>query len=262
MRIGDFLQQAAAQLTQAGITTARLDVLVLLADTLGRDKSWILAHADDKLTDDILRNLQQKIAARSKRTPLAYIRGKQEFYGRELAVTPDVLIPRPETETLIDLLKTFKPKRILDTGTGSGAIAITAALELPNAQVSACDISQPALDVAAKNAKNLGAPVTFFASDLLQNASGTYDAIAANLPYVGDNWQRSPETNAEPSLALFAPDDGMALIKKLLKQAPAYINSDGYLLLEADPRQHATITAAPGFEHVTTDGFIVVLQKI
>ncbi|HSW80978.1 MAG TPA: peptide chain release factor N(5)-glutamine methyltransferase [Candidatus Saccharimonas sp.] len=262
MSIGDFLQQATATLTQAGITTARLDVLVLLSDALDRDKSWILAHNNDELPTRTLQGLQQKITTRAARTPLAYIRGKQAFYGRDFAVTPDVLIPRPETETLIDLLKIYKPARVLDVGTGSGAVAVSAASELPNAAIDACDISQAALDIAAKNAKDLGVNVHFIASDLLQNVRGQYDAIAANLPYVSKHWQRSPETNAEPSLALFAEDDGLALIKRLLVQAPGHLNPGGYVLLEADPRQHKTIAVSPGFKHVTTDNFIIVLQKI
>jgi len=262
MTIRDFLQRSITALTQAGVATARLDTLVLLSDTLQRDKSWLLAHGDETLPSDTLQDLQQKITTRSARIPLAYIRGKQEFYGREFTVMPDVLIPRPETEALIDLLKTYKPRQILDVGTGSGAIAITAALEIPSANVDACDISHTALAIAKKNATALGAKVSFFESDLLAAAPKKYDCIAANLPYVSESWQCSPETNAEPILALFAKDEGLALIKKLLSQAPQHLNNKGYVVLEADPRQHAVINATHGFKHIATTGFIIVLQKI
>lgn len=263
MTLGVWLITATAQLAEAGVVTARLDSLVLLADALDKDKSWVLAHGDGDLPANILPDLQTKIAARAARQPLAYIRGVQEFYGRDFTVNPHVLIPRPETEMLIELLKEYRPARILDVGTGSGAIAITAALELPGSHVEACDISQTALTITAKNAQILGAAVTFFESDLLANVTNNYDAIVANLPYVDSSWQRSPETNAEPKLALFAADGGLEIIKRLLAQTPDYLCSNGYLLLEADPRQHAAIiAAAASFRHVTTKNFVVALQKI
>jgi release factor glutamine methyltransferase len=263
--VAAFFRKATRKLTEAGIPTARLDTLVLLADTLKQDKGWSLAHPEHELTDEQSKLLNEQLAKRAKRTPLAYIRGQQEFYGRDFAVNPDVLIPRPETEQIIEQLKALAPKKgtLLDVGTGSGAIAITAALELPHLTVEACDISPAAMQVAKQNADALKAPISFFESDLLQNASGTYDMIAANLPYVDESWERSPETNAEPALALFAADHGLALIHELVNQAPNHLIKDGYLLLEANPRQHKAITeSAHQFTPKTTDGFILVLQKL
>jgi release factor glutamine methyltransferase len=262
MTAATFLTHATQQLVASGIATARLDALVLLSDALAKDKSWVLAHPEFILTDAALRGLHAKLDKRARRMPLAYIRGRQEFYGRDFSVTPDVLIPRPETETMISVIKGLAPASLLDVGTGSGAIAITACLELPNSAVAGCDISIAALTIARQNAARLKAPVTFFVSDLLSGTPAHYDAIAANLPYVDPYWDRSPETDAEPAIALFADDAGLAYIKKLIEQAPATLNKNGYLILEADPRQHAAITAyAAQFAHVATDGFVVTLQK-
>lgn len=262
MTLDAFLQGATSRLGDAGILTARLDAQVLAAYVLDVDRAWLLAHGDYQLTTGQAHVLEQMLAKRVARIPLAYLFEHWSFYGRLFDVTPAVLIPRPETETLVEHLIALSPKRILDVGTGSGAIAITAALELPDAQVSGCDISESALAVAHQNTDKFEAPVEFFTSNLLARAKGRYDAVIANLPYVDRAWECSPETNAEPELALFADDHGLALIKKLIAQAPGKLSPKGYLLLEADPRQHAEIikTAAPTFSHVKTDDFALIFR--
>lgn len=265
MTVEQFLKEAALIFTKAGIQSARLDAQVLLADALRHDKSWLLAHPTHPLSDGLLKLLRSQVAARAKRMPLAYVRGQQEFYGREFKVTPQVLVPRPETEQLITELSGLHlppGSVLLDVGTGSGAIAITAALELPTLTVEACDISLDAIDIARANAERLDAHIEhFFVSDLL-NEAGYYEVIAANLPYVGPDWLRSPETNYEPGLALFADNQGLALINKLLQQAPQHLSADGYLLVEADPRQFDAIIAfAPKqLVHLATNGFILSFQ--
>jgi release factor glutamine methyltransferase len=266
MTIAHFLRETTAQFEAAGIMSARLDAQVLLERALKQNKAWLLAHGEDRIDDEKLPLLQEQARRRAARQPLAYILGRQEFYGRTFVVTPAVLIPRPETETIIDELKKLPlpdGARVLDVGTGSGAIAITAELELPHLRTEACDISPEALGVATQNAERLGAHVHFFASDLLARAEHTYDTIIANLPYVADDWERSPETNFEPRMALFAEDTGLALIKKLLEQTPAYLTKNGYLILEADPRQFARIkkAAAASFTFVRSEGFVLILQK-
>jgi release factor glutamine methyltransferase len=263
--IAQFLAETIPAFAKAGILTARLDALVLLGDALGRDKSWILAHDDSEIPAGILASLKHNTTLRAKRMPLAYVRGHQEFYGRTFLVTPSVLIPRPETEQLITELKALNLRRgslLLDVGTGSGAIAITTALEVPQLRVEACDISAGALDIARQNADRLGVYIErFFESDLLSQA-GRYDVIAANLPYVGPDWLRSPETDFEPGLALFADNNGLSLIEKLLKQSLTHLNPDGYLLLEADPRQFVDIKrAAPKrLVQTATNGFVLAFQ--
>lgn len=265
--LGKWIATATERLRQADIDTARLDVLVLLSDELKRDKSWLLAHAEHKLSSEQQMRLDEKIAKRLQRQPLAYIRGYQEFYGRNFVVTPAVLIPRPETETLIELLLTLPKKpadKLIDVGTGSGIIAITAKLEMPELAVYASDIDTSALQIAQKNAAHNNAPITFFQQDLLDAPpTETFDFITANLPYVAKNWRLSPETQFEPATALFADNDGLALIQKLLQQSTRYLAAQGYMLLEADPRQQQRIieAAAHNYSLRVQKDFILVLQK-
>ena len=219
--------------------------------------------------DHLLRQRLQHI-------PLAYLLGHKEFYGRTFAVTPDVLIPRPETETLIDIARELTlpdAPTVCDVGTGSGCIAITLALELPQSVLYATDISPAALDIARHSATALSANVTFVHSNLLdafhnpakiQNLQSKirFDLIVANLPYVDPSWQRSPETDHEPSLALFAEDNGLALISQLIAQAPACLTKNGRLLLEADPEQHDMIVRQArqhGFRELQRRDYVVAL---
>jgi len=267
MTISKWLEDSTAQLKAAGVTSARLDAEVLLAYSLDKDRAWLIAHSDephDATTADAL--LQRRL----KREPIAYITGFKEFYGRNFAATPDTLIPRPETETLIDIVKNLpllEKTVIHDVGTGSGCIAITLALEIPNAgTVSASDYSVKAVAVAKQNAKALGADISIRQDDLMDThyTTGGVDVIVANLPYVDTSWEVSAETHAEPALALYADDSGLALIKRLIEQASTRLISGGYLVLEADPRQHDDIVAfghSHGFDWYQTEGFIVVLQR-
>jgi release factor glutamine methyltransferase len=202
------------------------------------DRSYLAAHGDEQLQDTSI--IDSFAARRAEGEPLAYILGYREFYGRRFFVTPDVLIPRPETETIIDIVKDLKPEKILDVGTGSGCIAITCALET-DAQVDAVDISDDALRIAQRNAAHHGAKVNFHKSDLLSNFQPDPNTlIIANLPYVDVNWDwlDHQSLDHEPSLALYAEQQGLALIYKLIDQYPD--NAAG-LILEADPCQHDAI---------------------
>lgn len=266
MDVGTFLEQTTTALAAVGIASARLDAQVLLSEELGRDKSWLLAHPEFKLDKKALESLQAQVSARVRRIPLAYIVGRQEFYGRPFVVNANVLVPRPETESLIELIKKYvQPgSSLLDVGTGSGIIAITAALEVQRLAVEACDISPEALKVAVQNAALLGARVRFFKSDLLDQAGGPYTAIVANLPYVAPGWPVSPETAAEPQEALYADEEGLALIYRLIAAAPTKLAPGGYLLLEADPRQHAAIKNAAAEHRLTfveTVGFALSFKS-
>lgn len=264
--IGNWLAQATARLSEAGIGSARLDALILLEDVLGRDRSWVLAHQDKVIADEHTRTLNTYIAQRAGHIPLAYLRGHVEFYGRRFTVTPDVLIPRPETEELVELALTYAADshRLIDVGTGSGAIAITLALERPDLRVEASDISKDALAVAAANAERLGADVRFIHSDVLDRAAPPYQLIVANLPYVGKGYEISPEARAEPELALFAEDGGYHLIERLIPQAADALSAGGYLLLESDPWQQDRLiqsATAAGFSLVDRRRFHLALQK-
>jgi release factor glutamine methyltransferase len=267
MTIGEFLRDTTRQFEAAHIPTPRLDAQAIVAHVLSRDRSWLLAHGDELLDAAVHKQLRTMATQRLARQPLAYLTGCKEFYGRQFAVTPDVLIPRPETEQIIEELARLQPRpgdELLDIGTGSGAIAVTAALEWPGLIVTATDTSSAALAIARKNATSHDAHVRFSMSDLLERTpQKPCRFIVANLPYVDPTWDRSPETDAEPALALFAHDNGLALIKKLLAQTPFYLSPGGYLLLEADPRQFKAIKKAAA-EHlvcVAARGFAITFQK-
>ena len=261
-----WLVDATKKLQATGIPTASLDAELLLADSLEKDRIELIAHPDAIIPMKILLFLEKNLDRRIAREPLAYIRGYKEFYGRNFKVTPDTLIPRPETETFIELLKplALPGKKLIDVGTGSGVIAIMAKLEYPELIVEATDISGSALKVAEQNAVDLHAEISLYTADLLENVNGVYDIICANLPYVDMAWQVSAETHTEPDLALYAEDGGLVLIKRLIEQTEDHLLPEGYLLLEADPRQHGEIVTfghSHDFDWYQTDGFIVVLQK-
>lgn len=218
--------------------------------------------------------------------PKAYKLGVQDFYGRDFLVSPDVLIPRPETEGIIDMVLSLagvpylsgvkvsssvlpKQPKILDVGTGSGCIAITLKKQLPDADITACDVSSKALEIARKNAENLKAEINFVQSDLTKNTGVDFDVIVANLPYVDEKWEwlDKKSLSYEPSLALYTDDDGLALIKRLIEEissSGAWSFADKYLILEADPCQHERIKKYAqecGFDILRVSGFVILLGR-
>lgn len=264
--IKQWIERATDALLAADIASASLDAGLLLADAFGKDRTWLLAHSDETIPHSFHESLERNLARRAAREPLAYIRGYKEFYGRNFAVSPDTLVPRPETETMIELLTPLVSdgEKLLDVGTGSGAIAITAKLDYPGLIVEAVDVSKEALVVMLQNTETFGLDINTYQSNLLQECGDTYDIICANLPYVDKTWDVSAETHTEPDLALYAADGGLELIKRLIKQATNHIPPHGYLLLEADPRQHDEIRTYGhdhSFDWYKTEDYIVVLQK-
>lgn len=270
MTVETWLTAATDTLIGAGIPSARLDAELLLAHALGTDRTWLHSHHDEELQDAAKQQADRLVSRRSKRVPVAYLTGYKEFYGRKFIVTPDVLIPRPETEVLIDMAKEHAlGGRVLDVGTGSGCLGLTLVLET-DTNVALSDISNVALSVARKNAKRLGiGRVRYVQSNLLDHWLGRkapepFDVIVANLPYVDRSWERSPETDHEPGIALFADDGGLALIRKLIDQAPRLLQPGGHLLLEMDPRQMNEVTAyADGsFNEVDRLGYGLLLKRL
>ncbi len=274
MIVQEWLTHAAETLQGAGIASARLDAELLLAHTLRKPRTWLHAHNDDTLTDRQLEIADARLDLRLDRVPVAYIIGHKEFYGRRFKVTTATLIPRPESEDLIELIQQSLPHktsllaetvRLVDVGTGSGILGITAKLEFPELDVTLLDVSRHALQVAEENARQLKADVTLLQSDLLAQYPYRASIIVANLPYVNPERERSPETDHEPSLALFADHNGLSLIFELLEQTRASLLPGGKIILEADPEQHeAIITHAAQYKlvHVATIGYGVLLEKV
>lgn len=244
--IKNWLNLSYDVLKKANISSYKLDAEILLAEILNKDRTYLIAHHDQYLSKKEYKNANKLIIRRQKRIPIAYLIGKKEFYKRDFFVTKDTLIPRPESEDIIDLLIKWTNKnqalRLIDVGTGSGCLGICAKLELPRLQVTLSDISKKALKIAKKNTKNNNLNLTIINSNILDNIKHENDIILANLPYVNSEWERSPETEYEPKTALFAKDNGLFLIKKLITQTPKKLKVDGLLFIESDPVQHQSIT--------------------
>lgn len=232
------LERATSLLSES--PTARRDAELLLLRVLGRDRAWLLAHPESELTPEQAQQYESWIARRARHEPVQYIVGEQEFFGLAMRVTPAVLIPRPETEHLVEALLERVPKdaplRICDVGTGSGAIAVALAHALPNAQVTALDISESALEVARQNASAHGVAdrVRFLASDLLSAVRGEqFSAIVSNPPYVAKSEILEPQVrDYEPREALYAGPTGLEMYKRLIPGAHESLAPGGWLLLE------------------------------
>jgi release factor glutamine methyltransferase len=268
-----WLAEASDLLLEANIESARLDAELILAHTLRKPRTYLHAHADDPLDERREDIANARIQLRIDRTPVAYIIGHKWFYGRQFKTTPAALIPRPESETIITILDSIIPKNLsllpervhlVDVGTGTGCLGITAKLEWPHLDVTLTDIDSHALNLAKENAKALDADVQYVKANLLHGYNLPIDIVIANLPYVDQTWNVSPETKSEPKKALYATDNGLALIRKLIVQASALLKTGGHLLLESDPRQQESlITYAKehGFTHQTTEGFTTHFVK-
>lgn len=249
--LGSWLHDAEIHLKDAGVETARLDCLVLLSDELVRDKSWVLAHPEHQLEARQVKKLDTRIAHRARHTPLAYLRGHAEFYGRDFLVNADVLVPRPESEDMIGLLEqimTDEIEMIYDIGTGSGALAITAKLEFPRAAIVAIDIDNACLATAQNNAKRLCADITLLQGDLLEPiqkaVSGKQKAIIlANLPYVPIDYPINKAAAHEPKLALYSGTDGLDHYRKLFAEAAAFTAAPAHIITESLFTQHEALVS-------------------
>ncbi len=273
--LAGLLPRAAQRLAAAlalDRATARIEARVLCAHALGVDAAWLLAHDLDPLFADQAEAIEHLIARRERGEPVAYLTGTREFHGRTFAVTPDVLIPRPETELLVDvalqLAPADRPMRVLDIGTGSGIIAITLALERPRWQVSALDVSAPALTLAQANAARLGAPVRFLLSDLFANVGeATFDLIVGNPPYVAEDDPHLGlgDLRFEPLDALRAGKDGLATLQHIIDAAHSRLTAGGWLLLEHGSAQGPAVQRLlmhHGYRQVDTWADIAGLDRV
>ncbi|MBL0730135.1 peptide chain release factor N(5)-glutamine methyltransferase [Piscinibacter sp. HJYY11] len=254
-RIADALAHARA------LRVDRLDAQLLLEHVLQRPRSWLLAHDEVSLTESQASNVAALLQRRAQGEPLAYLTGEKEFHGLMLQVTPDVLIPRPDTETLVDwalaLLQggPLEP-RVLDLGTGSGAIALALKHRHPSATVTAIDTSDAALSVAEANAQRLGLDIRFVLGSWWSGAKNQqFDLVVSNPPYIALGDKHLPALRHEPELALTSGVDGLDALRAIVSDAPAHLASSGWLLLEHghDQSQHVrALLLAAGFANVQT----------
>ena len=269
MTLREWLAHAEAQLTDSPHPDrARRDAETLLLHVIGKNKAWLMAHGDDDFAGCTAIRYAGLLERRRKGEPIQYITGEAEFYGLPFRVTPDVLIPRPETELLVeeiielarlscapsisrslrngwDTTDPVQLLRILDIGTGSGAIAIALAHSLPEAQVTAIDISTSAITLARENAKRNGVAIRFLEGDLLAPvAAESFDIVVSNPPYVPatDGCSLAVEVrDHEPALALFAGNDGLGIYRRLIPQAFSALAPGGFIALEIGYGQQSAI---------------------
>ena len=262
MSISEWLKQATDKFESAGIATARLDALVLLEDELNINRAQLLAEPGRELTTAQIKRLNSKIERRMVHEPLAYIRGKTEFYGREFYVNKHVLEPRPESEAMIELLKTLPLKagcRIADVGTGSGALGITASLELPMCKIDLLEIDNAAIKVAKSNVIKFATKNHVIKSDLLSSTNSNYDVLLCNLPYVPDDYKINQAAAMEPKIAIFGGSDGLDLYRQLFDQIMHSSQKPAYILTESLPPQHdmlVQIATDNSYKLVKTNDFI------
>lgn len=246
------------------------------------DRSWLAAHSEMTVSKDHLGLANNCVQRRQSGVPLAYILGEKEFYGRMFYVKPGVLVPRPETETMIDVVKSLelpeKP-RFLEIGTGSGCIAITLALEFPQSYVLATDVSMQALRIAERNDVHHEGRIELARSNLLRDLDFVrgvdgnaehFDVVAANLPYVNRDWEWLDNTALafEPPMALYAKsNNGLSMYQRFFKELYYQRNLSNiwvdYVVVEADPCQHRALikmAEKSGFVHLRTDGYIVLFE--
>jgi len=255
MKIAEALTEASAVLRAAGIAEARLDARTLLSHTLARDHAFLIAHSEDELEPPVVALFRERVARRAAGEPVQYITGRQEFYGLDFEVNPAVLIPRPETELLVEVaLKLLRerdaPPRVCDVGTGSGCIPVTLLHERRDARACALDISPDALAVAARNAARhaVAERLTLVVSDCFDaldaTRAQTFNLITSNPPYIAESelphLQREVREH-EPRLALTPGGDGLSVIRRLVAEAPRFLDAGGHLIFEIGYDQHEAV---------------------
>lgn len=245
-----FLSQITDRLTSLSDTPA-LDASVLLAHVIRKPRTWVMAHPEVTLTGEQQKQLDDSLARLERGESFPYVLGHWEFFGTDFDITPDVLIPRPETETLVEravawLSESPVRRTVADVGTGSGVIAVSIAVNAPEATILATDISREALEVAKKNAEKFDVDhrIDFVHCDLLPPKPASFpmeqhlDLICANLPYIPtDTLRNLPVFGREPTLALDGGEDGLDLIRRLLHTGPEWLVPNGMLLLEIEATQ-------------------------
>lgn len=241
MSIADALKEATLLLREAGVPEARREAGSLLSFVIGHNRTFLISHSEEAVADEDLVRFREAVARRAAGEPLQYITGVQDFFGREFRVTPDTLIPRPETELLVEaalqVIAGGSAPAICDVGTGSGCIAVTLLCERTDASALAVDVSEAALAVAAENARRHGVSdrLVLEISDCFEAIHSEFELIVSNPPYVSAEalagLQREVRDH-EPPLALSPGADGLSVIRRLLQNGPAFLKKSGWLIME------------------------------
>lgn len=249
LTIAEVLKLSADYIQKHGSDSPRLDAELLLAHALGVRRLDLYLKFDHPIGDPELSAYRALVARRGKGEPVAYLVGHKEFMGLDFEVTPDVLVPNPDTEVLVQRAvaiarQTGVPIRVADVGTGSGCIAVAVAHYAPNTEVWATEVSPEALAVAARNVArhHLSEQVHVEHADLMNGLHGEFDLVCANLPYVAARARLPAEVTAQPAGALYADEHGTAMVRRLLAEAPARLAQGGRVLAEIDPSIVETVT--------------------
>ena len=272
MNISTALSSAAENLAEAGIAEPRKEAASLMAFILDRDAAFVIAHSEDELAANQKLLFDSCVRRRAKREPFQYITRRQEFYGLEFEVTPDVLIPRPETEILVEcavnILSGLERPHFSEIGVGSGCISVAILDNVASATAVGVDVSEAALNVARRNAErhNVAERLDLMQSDVFVGLSGrTFDLIVSNPPYVpaGEIGSLQPEVrDHEPRTALDGGHDGLDLVKRIIGDAPQYLKPQGYMLLEMGHEQSAKVRELFDMRRWNEPEFIADLQGI
>ncbi len=261
----NWLISATKKLKTANIKSARLDALLILEETLGISRIRLVSDNNINISPGQFENLNIMLERRLNNEPLAYIRGHSEFFGRDFSIVNDVLIPRPESEAFIEIVKSLNIEniKILDLGCGSGCLGITTKLEIPNANIVLSDVSSKALETARENAKKFKAEVTFKKANLLEKSTDNYDVMLVNLPYVPDSMKESNNLSYEPPLALFGGLDGMDVYRSFWQQVGNLIHEPQYILCESLKLQHSDMNRLAknnGYRLGRTSGLVQLFE--
>ncbi len=271
MTIQELVNNTSNTLRNSGSTTPEMDARVLLEHASGKSRAWLHTHGNESFnthfSDETLTEYQQLIDKRAQSIPVAYLTGTKEFYGLPFIVSPEVMIPRPESEALVEYVRKNAPKNapVLDMGTGCGALAIALTYTRPDLDITASDVSPEALAIARRNAERNDATIRFETSDLFTGLIQTFDVIVANLPYLKPDANLTPDSEHEPKLALNGGStNGLGIYEQFLRQAPEYLHTHGLLVIESDPWQHPELISIAQKHEFTVqheERFMLVLES-
>lgn len=267
MTIGEALKLATNKLKAAGISSASLDAQILLEHVTGKSREYILIHPEVLLSQKQSERLQILTQSRCKRRSITQILGTTQFYGLNFLVTPDVLSPRPETEKVVELAIAHAPQKsnLLDMGTGCGALAIALAKHRPDLNITATDISPAAIKIAVQNSIHHKTELTLIQSDIWTSlVNKSFHTVLANLPYLRNDAELTPEAAQEPKVALFGGDDGLDLYRQFFQGISSHLKPAGFVFIESDPWQQPELiimAAKQGLTKISQDYFVLGFQS-